>query len=178
MIVVRVNIFRMFRVSSVGLPASRIVPLRAMPSTPVSINAGMSSFVIPPMAISGSEMPFFHAVQDPAIPFQAEGRGELFFRRGNGTGRNRCNPLPRVACNITSSNVLAVPPMMRSCPKSLRASSMGMSLFPRWTPSACKMSTHSTWSSKMKVALYRRHRASTSAPVRIHSSGDASFIRS
>ena len=103
------------------------------------------------------------------LPNRESGRAFLSLCK-NGTGRNRCNPLPRAACNITSSNVLAVPPMMRSCPKSLRASSMGMSLFPGWMPSACKTSTHSTWSSKMKVAPYRRHRASTSAPVRIHSS--------
>lgn len=44
-------------VSSTGFSARRMVPLRAMPVTPVCRMAGMSSRVIPPMATMGRWMP-------------------------------------------------------------------------------------------------------------------------
>lgn len=47
------NWFTIFLVSSTGFSARRMVPLRAMPVTPVCRMAGMSSRVMPPMATMG-----------------------------------------------------------------------------------------------------------------------------
>ena len=48
--------FKIFRVSAAGSSARRIVPESAIPFTPVSSMAGISSQVIPPMATTGSSI--------------------------------------------------------------------------------------------------------------------------
>ena len=59
------------RISATGSSALSMLPLRAMPLSPASARAGMSSAVTPPMPTTGRARP-----HEAPVAFESQGRGQ------------------------------------------------------------------------------------------------------
>ena len=64
------------RISATGSSALRMLPLRAMPLSPASARAGMSSAVTPPMPTTGRARPSRRIPSKAPVAFESQGRGQ------------------------------------------------------------------------------------------------------
>ena len=78
-------------VSSMGLSARRIVPLRAIPVTPVAMIEGISSKVMPPMATMGRCIPASFICETIERYPSSPNTGERFLFGGSESERTATN---------------------------------------------------------------------------------------
>ena len=95
-----------------------------------------------------------HPVMIAVYPSQSQYRTQILLGSGvGGRGRSYVVGTGFVVLQYILKSIGGTA-IMYSAPRIRRASAMGMSFFPRCTPSACSFRASSTWSSMMKVAPY------------------------